>query len=69
MRPWSLVGQRVGVVLLALPWPTAALAQPVTPAALVSMADAVRLALEHSHSLRAQRLNVDISRRMKSRRR
>jgi len=48
-------------VLLALPWPTAALAQPVTPAARVSMADAVRLALEHNHSLRAQRLNVDIS--------
>ena len=61
MRAWSLVGQRVGVVLLALPWPTAALAQPVTPAARVSMADAVRLALEHNHSLRAQRLNVDIS--------
>ncbi len=61
MRAWSLVGQRVGVVLLALPWPTAALAQPVTPAARVSMADVVRLALEHNHALRAQRLNVDIS--------
>jgi cobalt-zinc-cadmium efflux system outer membrane protein len=61
MRAWSFVGQRVGVGMLALSCSAAALAQPATPATRVSMADAVRLALEHNHQLRAQRLNVDIS--------
>ena len=63
MRAWSLVGRRVGAMLLWLAVPATAAAQtPAAPAARVSMADAVRLALEHNHQLASQRLNVDISR-------
>ena len=67
MRAWSLVGQCVGAAAVCLAVPAAA--QPpanqtpaqAAPATRVSMADAVRLALEHNHQLRAQRLNVDLS--------
>jgi outer membrane protein, heavy metal efflux system len=63
MRAWSLVGWvSAGVVCLAVPATAgqtpAAQASPVTR---VSLADAVRIAVEHNHQLRAQRLNVDIS--------
>ena len=60
MRAWSLVGRRVGAMVLWLAVPATAAAQ--TPAARLSMADAVRMALEHNHQLASQRLNVDISR-------
>ena len=63
MPAWSLVGRGALVVSLAVP--AAAAAQTPVPAPVppsrISMADAVRLALEHNHQLRAQRLNVDIS--------
>jgi cobalt-zinc-cadmium efflux system outer membrane protein len=36
-------------------------AVPPAPASRIGLADAVRLALEHNHQLRAQRLNVDLS--------
>jgi cobalt-zinc-cadmium efflux system outer membrane protein len=50
-------------MLLWLAVPATAAAQtPAAPAARVSMADAVRMALEHNHQLASQRLNVDISR-------
>ena len=58
MRAWSSVGRCVGVVLVAVGVPVAAAAQavvPPAPSARVSMGDAVRLALEHNHQLRAQR--------------
>jgi outer membrane protein, heavy metal efflux system len=66
MSAWSIVGRGVLVVSLAAPAAAAAQtaappAPPAAPAARVSMADAVRLALEHNHQMRAQRLNVDIS--------
>ena len=67
MRAWSLVGRRGGVVLLSLGLPAVASAQtpgnPAPSAAAVSltMADAVRLALDHNHQLLAQRLSVDVS--------
>jgi outer membrane protein, heavy metal efflux system len=63
MSAWSIVGRGVLVVSLAAPAAAAAqtAAPPAAPAARVSMADAVRLALEHNHQMRAQRLNVDIS--------
>ena len=67
MRARAFVGRRLGIVLLSLAVPAATTAQTgsgtAAPAAAtrVSMADAVRLALEHNHQLRAQRLNVDIS--------
>jgi len=67
MPAWSIIGRGALVVSLAVP--AAAAAQtpapapaPGPPAARISMADAVRLAVEHNHQLRAQRLNVDISR-------
>jgi cobalt-zinc-cadmium efflux system outer membrane protein len=49
----------VGAVLVWLAVPATAAAQ--TPAARLSMPDAVRLALEHNHQLASQRLNVDVS--------
>jgi cobalt-zinc-cadmium efflux system outer membrane protein len=67
MRAQLIAGQRFGVLLLSLAVPTAITAQTqtaqVAPGAAthVSMADAVRLALEHNHVLRAQRLNTDLS--------
>lgn len=71
-----LVRSRVAVALLTLMLPTAAAAQPRSspppspappssplpaPADRVSMEQAARLAVEHNHQLRAQRLNVDLS--------
>lgn len=65
MRAWSSIGRCVGAVLIAVALPVAAAAQaaavPPTPSARIAMADAVRLALEHNHLLRAQRLNTDLS--------
>src|SRR3954463_12019921 len=65
MRPWSHFGQCAGTVLLLLAAPTAARAQAggatLPPTVRVSMEEAVRLALEHNRSLRAQRLSVDLS--------
>jgi cobalt-zinc-cadmium efflux system outer membrane protein len=65
MRAWSCVRRCVGAGMIALALPATAAAQVAAaapaPSARVSMADAVRLALERNHGLRAQRLNVDIS--------
>ena len=65
MRAWSSIGRCVGAVLVAVAVPVAVAAQaaavPPAPSARISLADAVRLALEHNHQLRAQRLNVDLS--------
>ncbi|HWF86960.1 MAG TPA: TolC family protein [Vicinamibacterales bacterium] len=63
MPAWSFVGRGALFVSLAVPAAVAAQtpAAPPVPAARISMADAVRLALEHNHQLRAQRLNVDLS--------
>ena len=59
------IGRHVTSVLLSLSVLALSAAQAVagqTPAVRLSMAEAVRLALEHNHQLLAQRLNVDISR-------
>jgi cobalt-zinc-cadmium efflux system outer membrane protein len=61
----SIVSRRLtGALVLLLAAPAAAAAQtapgPAPPTA-ISMDDAVRLALQHNHALRAQRLNVDLS--------
>ena len=70
MRAWSLVGRWVGAGVVCLAVPAAGAAQTPaaqtpagqsSPATRVSLADAVRLAVEHNHQLRAQRLNVDLS--------
>ncbi len=63
MPAWTLVGRGALVVSLAVPAAAAAQtpATPPAPATRIAMADAVRLALEHNHQLRAQRLNVDLS--------
>ena len=65
MRAWSCVGRRVGAVLIVGAMPVAAAAQaapaPPAPVARLAIADAVRLALERNHQLRAQRLNTDLS--------
>jgi cobalt-zinc-cadmium efflux system outer membrane protein len=65
MRAWSSIGHCVGAVLVAVAVPVPVGAQaaavPPAPSARISLADAVRLALEHNHQLRAQRLNVDLS--------
>ena len=63
MRAWSSSGRCLGAVLvvIAVPVVVAAQAAPSAPPARIAMADAVRLALEHNHQLRAQRLNVDLS--------
>ena len=66
MRAWSSIGRCVGVVLVsAMGMPAAAVAQAAAgapaPLARIAMADAVRLALERNHQLRAQRLNTDLS--------
>ncbi len=65
MRASMLVGRFVGAALLSVSATASAQTaggggQPL-PASRVSMDDAVRLALERNHQLRAQRLNVDIS--------
>ncbi len=69
MRAWTRVGRWAGV--LAVSWAVAppASAQtvpqpsptPPIPATTLSMDDAVRLAVAYNHQLKAQRLNVDIS--------
>src|SRR4029079_18009136 len=66
MSAWSIVGR--GVLVVSLAAPAAAAAQTPAaatpsgaPAASGSIAAVVRLALEHNHQLRAQRLNTDIS--------
>lgn len=61
MRARFLLGRLGGAVLVCGVIPAGVAAQTPAPAARVSMADAVRLALEHNHQLRAQRLNVDVS--------
>jgi cobalt-zinc-cadmium efflux system outer membrane protein len=66
MRVWSFLG-RAGVVVASMALPAIAHGQtPPGPApaplARVSMEQAVQLAIDHNHQLRAQRLNVDISR-------
>jgi hypothetical protein len=63
MSAWSFVGRGALVVSLAVPVAAAAQTPAAAPAraARISMADAVRLALEHNHQLRAQRLNVDLA--------
>ncbi len=68
MLSWSSrIGRRLPLAILLLSAPAAATAQTATgaatqaPAMRISMADAVRLALERNHQLRAQRLNVDAS--------
>ncbi len=65
MRAWSSMKRCVGAMLVASAVPVAAAAQAVAvqplPSTRISMGDAVRLALEHNHLLRAQRLNVDLS--------
>jgi len=64
MRFSSRVGGSLGALAVSAVIAPVAHAQPATPPAAtrVSMADAVRLAVEHNHQLRAQRLNVDIAR-------
>jgi cobalt-zinc-cadmium efflux system outer membrane protein len=68
MRAWSFVRHCAGAVVVAIVAPAVAAGQAVPagePAPTVSsrlaMADAVRLALVRNHQLRAQRLNVDMS--------
>jgi cobalt-zinc-cadmium efflux system outer membrane protein len=63
MRVLLFVGKRTGAgVLLAFLVSVLAAGQTLpAPASRISMADAVRLALERNHQLRAQRLNVDLS--------
>jgi cobalt-zinc-cadmium efflux system outer membrane protein len=67
MHAKAFVGRQLGIGLLSLAVPAGMTAQggsqPDTPVAVthVSMDAAVRLAIEHNHQLRANRLNVDIS--------
>ncbi len=63
---WSEFLGWVAAALLSLALPATTAAQgptppPVAPVTHVSMDEAVRLALEHNHQLRAQRLEIDIS--------
>jgi outer membrane protein, heavy metal efflux system len=57
MRAWSW--SIVVLVLASLRAPSAAAGQAPAPLARVSMSDAVRLAVERNHQLRAQRFGVD----------
>jgi cobalt-zinc-cadmium efflux system outer membrane protein len=65
MRASHLFGGRVGVLLVLVGAPTAAIAQVAGPGGpplmTVSMNDAVRLTLERNQTLRAQRLGIDES--------
>ena len=65
MRAWSCIRRCVGAVVIAaaVPFPVAAQVPVPTPvpSSRISMGDAVRLALERNHQLRAQRLNVDLA--------
>ena len=69
MRAWSPLRRCAGAALIAMALPAAAAGQavpaaPAAPAAAarIAMADAVRLAVERNHQLRATRLNVDLAR-------
>ena len=72
MRARPLLERRTAATLVWLAAATAATSATVasaqspsptpTPSTRFSISDAVRLALEHNHPLRAQRLNVDVSR-------
>jgi cobalt-zinc-cadmium efflux system outer membrane protein len=69
MRAWSFLRRCAGAGLIAIAAPAVVAGQAIpapaapTPAASarIAMTDAVRLALERNHQLRAQRLNVDLS--------
>jgi cobalt-zinc-cadmium efflux system outer membrane protein len=68
MRAWSTLRRCASVALIAIVAPAAATGQATSPvsaapaaATRIAMVDAVRLALERNHQLRAQRLNVDLS--------
>lgn len=56
----GLMGMAATAVVAGQATPGAAPGPPA-PMARLAMTDAVRLALEHNHQLRAQRLNVDLS--------
>ncbi len=64
--PFQVIRVFVAVILFMAVFPLAA--QPVLPS-LISMDDAVRIALAYNQTLRAQRLNIDQSKPRKSRRR
>src|ERR1700749_2400906 len=63
----AFVAWRTRVVVLALcMWPASSFAQPQVLSyqnapGLISMEDAVRIALQYNQALRAQRLNIDQS--------
>ena len=68
MRAWSFLRHCAGAVVIAIVAPAVAAGQAVpaaepapTVSSRIAMADAVRLALVRNHQLRAQRLNVDMS--------
>jgi len=67
MRAWSFLRRCAGAGLMAIAAPAVVAGQavpaPAAPpaSARIAMTDAVRLALERNHQLRAQRLNVDLS--------
>ena len=64
MRAWSCIGRCVGAALIGAAVPAGAQTPartPAPPSSRIALADAVRLAVEHNHQLRAQRLNVDLS--------
>ncbi len=67
MHAAASLGRQAAIVLLTAAAPAVAMAQPpgasppVAPVAHLSIADAVQLALEHNHQLRAQRLTVEMS--------
>lgn len=66
MRGWTIFRRPAGALAMLLVAPALAAAQAAPgpappPARSISLDDAVRLALEHNHALRAERLNVDLS--------
>jgi outer membrane protein, heavy metal efflux system len=71
MRAWSALGRCVGAVLVTMLMPSPAGAQaltsppipppPLAPLTRITLEDAIRLASERNHQIRAARLNVDIS--------
>src|SRR6186997_2800067 len=66
MHRAASLGRQAAIVLLTAAAPAVAMAQPgssqpVAPVAHLSIAEAVQLALEHNHQLRAQRLTVEMS--------
>ncbi len=64
MRACSSIGRCVGAVVVGVVVAIPAAAQPPgsPPVPRISLAEAVRLAVERNHQLHAQRLNVDLSR-------